>query len=183
MELPVASLSVADPFHFEFVRVVDSGRLSFSWRLVGGWRFIAVEQQNLEHIVLPDHIHKVYIVSILIDDLSYCALSCPYGIQLLRWPCSTDMGSWNSDLISNLDNNFSATSIQCLTCLSLLQVLTESLVGLLHASCKGVCLVSRFQARWLLPGLKLHRRRVVVIRLEWSHTRRRVYHVIVREFG
>jgi len=87
------------------------------------------------------------------------------------------------DLISNLENNLFATGVFCLIGLSLLQGLTEGLVSLLQASCENVCLDFRIQAGCLLRGLKLHHWMVVVIRPEWSHPRRRVYRLIVSEFG
>jgi len=59
----------------------------------------------------------------------------------------------------------------------------ESLVSLFQASCESVCLDLRIQARWLLRGLKMHHRIVVVIYLECSHPRRCGYYVIVSEFG
>jgi hypothetical protein len=59
MELPVASLRVEDSVDFPFVRVVDDRRLRFRWRLAGGRRCIAVEQRDVENVVLPDRIRKV----------------------------------------------------------------------------------------------------------------------------
>ena len=59
MELPVAPLRVEDPVNFPFVRVVDHRRLRFRWRLAGGRRCIAVEQRDVENVVLPDRIRKV----------------------------------------------------------------------------------------------------------------------------
>jgi hypothetical protein len=59
MELPVASFIVEDPVNFPFLRVVDHCRLGFRWRLAGGWRCIAVEQRDVENIVLPDRLAKV----------------------------------------------------------------------------------------------------------------------------
>jgi hypothetical protein len=59
MELPVALLRVNDPVDFPFVRVVDDCRLRFRWRLSGGRRCIAVEQRDVEHVVLPDCIWEV----------------------------------------------------------------------------------------------------------------------------
>jgi hypothetical protein len=85
--------------------------------------------------------------------------------------------------MSNVENNLFAASVIRQIGLSLLQVPTESLVNLLQASCEGVRLDFRFQARWLLRGLKLHHPMVVVIRTEWSHPRRGVYRVILSEFN
>ena len=59
MELPVAPLRVEDPVDFPFVRVVDDRRLRFRWRLASGRRCIAVEQRDVENVVLPDRIRKV----------------------------------------------------------------------------------------------------------------------------
>ena len=59
MELPVAPLRVEDPVNFPLVRVVDKHRLLFGWRLAGGRRCIAVEQRDVENVVLPDRIRKV----------------------------------------------------------------------------------------------------------------------------
>jgi len=59
MEHPVVSLRVEDSVDFLFVRVVDDRRLRFRWRLPGGRRCIAVEQRDMENIVLPDRIRKV----------------------------------------------------------------------------------------------------------------------------
>jgi len=59
MELPVASVRVEDPANFPFVRVADDCRLQFRWWLAGGRRCIAVEQRDVQHIVLPDRIRKV----------------------------------------------------------------------------------------------------------------------------
>jgi len=59
MELPVASFRVEDMVNFPFVRVVDHHRLWFRWRLAGGRRCIAVEQRDMENVVLPDHVRKV----------------------------------------------------------------------------------------------------------------------------
>jgi len=56
-------------------------------------------------------------------------------------------------------------------------------MSLLQASCESVILDFRIQARWLLRGLKLHHLMVVIFCHEWSHPRRRVYRVIVSEFG
>jgi hypothetical protein len=83
MELPVASLGVEDSVDFPFVGVVNDRRLRSRWQLAGGRRCIAVEQRDVENIVLPDRIRKVKFVSILIDDLTYCVRSCPFVIQLL----------------------------------------------------------------------------------------------------
>jgi len=59
MELPVASFRVDDPVNFPFVRVIDHRRLRFRWRLAGGRRCIAVEQRDVENVVLLDRIRKV----------------------------------------------------------------------------------------------------------------------------
>jgi hypothetical protein len=59
VELPVAPLGVEDPVNFPFIRVVDHRRLRFRWRLAGGRRCIAVEQRDVENVVLPDRIRKV----------------------------------------------------------------------------------------------------------------------------
>jgi len=83
MELPVVSFRVEDPVKFPFVRVIDHRRLRFRWRLASSRRCIAVEQRDVENVVLPDRIHKVYFLSIPIDDLTYCIRSCPFVIQLL----------------------------------------------------------------------------------------------------
>jgi hypothetical protein len=83
MELPVASLRVEDLFDFPFVRVIDDRRLRFRWRLAGSRRCIAVEQREVENVVLPDRIPKVLFVSILIDDLTDRVRSSPFVIQLL----------------------------------------------------------------------------------------------------
>jgi hypothetical protein len=83
MELPVESLRVEDLVDFPFVTVVDDHRLWFRWRLAGGTRCIAVEQRDVENVVLPDRTRKVYFVTILIEDLTYCVRSCPFVIQLL----------------------------------------------------------------------------------------------------
>ena len=56
MELPVASFRVEDTVTFPFVRVVDHHRLWLRWRLAGGRRCIAVEQRDVENVVLPDRI-------------------------------------------------------------------------------------------------------------------------------
>jgi len=58
MELPVVSLRVGDLVGFPFVRDVDDRWLRFRWRLDGGRRCIAVEQQDVENVVLPDGILK-----------------------------------------------------------------------------------------------------------------------------
>jgi len=58
-ELPVASFRVEDPVNFPFVRVVDHRRLRFRRWLAGVRRCIAVEQRNVENVVLPDRIRKV----------------------------------------------------------------------------------------------------------------------------
>jgi len=83
MELPVASFRVYDPLNFASVRVVDHCRLQFRWLLAGGRRCKAVEQRDVENIVLPERIQKVYYVSIPIDDLTYHAWSCPLVMELL----------------------------------------------------------------------------------------------------
>jgi hypothetical protein len=59
MELPVAPRRVDDVVDFPSVRVVDDRRLRFRWRLAGGSRCIAVEQRDVENVVLPDCIRKV----------------------------------------------------------------------------------------------------------------------------
>jgi len=59
MELPVAPLRVEAPVDFPFVRVVNHRRQRFRWWLAGGRRCIAVEQRNVENVVLPDRIRKV----------------------------------------------------------------------------------------------------------------------------
>jgi len=59
VELPVAPFGVEDPVNFPFIRVVDHRRLRFRWRLAGGRRCIAVEQRDVENVVLPDRIRKV----------------------------------------------------------------------------------------------------------------------------
>ena len=59
MELPVAPLGVDNPVDFPFVKVIDYRRLRFRWRLAGGRRCIAVEQRDVENVVLPDRIRKV----------------------------------------------------------------------------------------------------------------------------
>jgi len=59
MELPVAPLRVEDPVGFPYVRVIDYCRLWFSWRLAGDMRWIAVEQRDVENVVLPDRVRKV----------------------------------------------------------------------------------------------------------------------------
>jgi hypothetical protein len=59
MELPVVSLRVDDPVDFPLVRVVDNLQLRFRWRLPGGRRCIAVEQGDVENVVLPDRTWKV----------------------------------------------------------------------------------------------------------------------------
>jgi len=91
MELPVASIRDEDSVDFPFVRVVHDCQLRFRWQLAGGWRSIAVEQSDVEHVVLPDRIRKVYFVSILIDDLTYCVRSCPFLIQHLSRSCRPEV--------------------------------------------------------------------------------------------
>jgi hypothetical protein len=59
MEIPVAPLVVEDPVDLPFVRVVVEHRLRFRWRLGGGMRCIAVEQRDVENVVLLDRIRKV----------------------------------------------------------------------------------------------------------------------------
>jgi hypothetical protein len=59
MERPVASYRVKDSVDFPFVRVVDKHRLLFGWRLAGGRRCIAVDQRDVENVVLPDRVRKV----------------------------------------------------------------------------------------------------------------------------
>jgi len=76
-------------------------------------------------------------------------------------------------------NILCAASVFHLTGLNLLHGLTESLVSLLQAWWESVSLDFWLQARWLLWGLKLHHRMVVVIDLEWSHPCRHMYRVIV----
>jgi len=58
MELPVASLRVEESVDFPFVRVIDDRRLRFRWRLAGIMRCIAVQQRDMENVVLPDRIWK-----------------------------------------------------------------------------------------------------------------------------
>jgi hypothetical protein len=59
MEHPVASLRVEDSVDFPLVRVVDDRRLRYRWRQAAGRRSIAVEQRDVENVVLPDRIRKV----------------------------------------------------------------------------------------------------------------------------
>jgi hypothetical protein len=59
MELPVVSFRVEDFFDFSFVRFVNDRRLCFRWRLAGSRRCIAVEQRDVEQVVLPDRVPKV----------------------------------------------------------------------------------------------------------------------------
>jgi len=58
MELPVASFMVEDLVNFPFIRVVDHRRLRFRCRLSGGRRCIAVDQREVENVVLLDRIWK-----------------------------------------------------------------------------------------------------------------------------
>jgi hypothetical protein len=59
IELPVALLRVEDSVDFPFVRVVDDRWLRFRWPLASDRRCIAVEQRDVENVVLPDHIWMV----------------------------------------------------------------------------------------------------------------------------
>jgi len=59
MELPVASFGVENLVNFPFIRVVNHRRLRFRWRLASGRWHIAVEQRDMENVVLPDHIQMV----------------------------------------------------------------------------------------------------------------------------
>jgi hypothetical protein len=83
MELPVASLRLEDSVNFPFVRVIHNHRLRFRGWLAGGRRWIAVEQRDVQSVVLPDRIWKVKFLCILIDDLTYPVRSCLFVIQLL----------------------------------------------------------------------------------------------------
>jgi len=70
MEFPVASLNVENPVNFPFVIVVDDHRLRFQRRLAGSRRCIAVEQRDVQKVVLPDRIPEVQFVSIVSHDLN-----------------------------------------------------------------------------------------------------------------
>jgi len=79
--------------------------------------------------------------------------------------------------------NLFAAGVFCFTGLSLLQGLTESLISLPQACGDSVCLDFRIEAGWLLWGLKLHHRVVVIFRPEWSHHCRGVCGISVLGFG
>jgi hypothetical protein len=59
MEILVASLKFENPVNFPFVGVIDHRRLLLRWPLAGGTTCIAVEQTEVEKVVLPDCIWKV----------------------------------------------------------------------------------------------------------------------------
>jgi len=87
------------------------------------------------------------------------------------------------DLISILENKLFAAGVLRLIGLSLLQVLYDSLVSLLQASCESVCLDFPIHARRLLRALTLHHQMVVVLCPGWDHPCGRVYCVIGIEFS
>jgi hypothetical protein len=59
MELPVVSLRVEDSVDFPFIRVVNDCRLRFRCQVAGCRRCIAVEQRDVENVLLVDRIWKV----------------------------------------------------------------------------------------------------------------------------
>jgi len=183
MELLAWSHIVEDPVDMSLARVIDDCRLRFRGRLADSGWCIAVEPRDMGNIMLADRIWKVYFVSILIDDLWYRVWSCPFVIQYLwRW-CHSDMPCWTTVLFSNLETNLFPAGVSHLTSWSLLQVIRQSLVSLLPASCESVCLYLGLQARWWLRGLKLHHRIVVVSSTQCCYPLRPVYCVIVSEFS
>jgi len=181
--LPVALRKVEHSVDFPIVSVVNNPRLWFALWLASCIRCVMGEQRDMEVIVLPNRMQKVHFVSMLRNDLTYHLQSCPCVIQLLGWSCHPEVPCHKPDLISNLEINLFEAGILHLKRLSFLEVLPESLVSLLHASCDGVCLDFKFQARWLLQGLKLHYWMVMAICQEWSPPGRSVYRVIVSQFG
>ena len=182
MELPVVSLRVKDWVNCLYVQFVDGHRLCLRWQLAcGGWS-IAVEQRDVQNAVLLDSIRKVSFDSILIDDLTYRVRTCMFIIQQLWRSYRPEVPSWDPDVVSNVENTLYDTGLFTLISLSLLQVLAESLVSLLHASCETVFLYFRNQARWLHHGLTLRHQMVMGIRPDRSHQCSCVYGVNVSEF-
>jgi len=181
-EIPVETCRVEHPVDVLFVRAVDHHWMRCRWRLASGRRRIVAKQRDVEKVVLPDRILKVYFVSIVIDNLTYWVQSYAFVIQLDWWPCCPEVLRWKLDLISNLENNLFAASVFCQTGLSVLQILRKSLVSFLQASCKSVCLDFWIQARWLCRGRKLHHWMVVLIRTEWIHPHRHMNRGIVNDF-
>jgi len=59
MELPVGSLRPEHPVDVQFARVIDDCRLQCRWRLARARRCFAVEERDVENVVLLDHIGKV----------------------------------------------------------------------------------------------------------------------------
>jgi len=183
LELLAASCRVEDLVNLLFIRVIQNCQLVFGWRLACCRRWIEVEQRDEANVLLPDRIWKVYIVMILIDDLTYHVWSCPFVIQFLGQSCCLDVPCWKLDFISDRHNNVFASAIFGWIGMCLLQVLSQGLVSLLQASCKSVSLHFPLQARWLLRGLTLHHQMVVWIIPEWDPHSGRVYLIIIFEFG